>query len=131
MNVTVLQGRLVRDPEKRFTGSNVPVTSFTIAVDRERKDKDGNRPSDFIDCVAWRNTAEFIDKWFAKGDLILVQGTLQQRKYEDRQGNKRTAIEVLVEKVNFCGRKSVKDMNEDAYHAELVPIEADDEGLPF
>ena len=100
LNSIVLQGRLVRDPDLRSTGSGKRVCAFTVAVDR------GRTPgTDFINCAAWEKDAEFISKYFFKGDLILVQGQLQTRQYEDRNGSKRTAYEVVVREVNFCGGK--------------------------
>lgn len=102
INNVVLMGRLTADVGLRTTTSGTSVASFTIAVERNYKDK----KTDFIDIVAWRNTAEFVSKYFHKGDMIAVEGSIQTRKYEDKDGNKRTATEIVVENVSFCGSKS-------------------------
>lgn len=105
LNCVVLNGRLVNDPELKTTASGISVVSFTIAVARDFVKAREERQADFIDIVAWRNTAEFISKFFFKGSLIAVQGVLQTRMYEDKNGNKRKAVEVVADKVNFCGSK--------------------------
>lgn len=105
MNVCILMGRLTFDPELKRTPSGVSVTSFTVAVQRNYVAKGEERQSDFIDVVAWRNTAEFISKYFRKGQMIAVQGSIQTRSYQDKQGNKRKAVEVLADKADFCGDK--------------------------
>lgn len=104
-NVCVLQGRFVADPELKTTGSGTPVTTFRLAVDRSYTPKGEERKADFIDITAWRNTAEFACKYFAKGDLCIASGSLQTRNYEDKNGNKRTAYEVVASEINFCGGK--------------------------
>ena len=102
LNHITLMGRLVRDPELRRTGSGVAVASFRIAVDRDYSPKDGGeRKADFIDCVAWRQTGEFISKYFAKGRMIVVDGRLEMRDWTDKEGNKRTSAEVIVENAYF------------------------------
>ena len=106
LNICALMGRLVADPELRTTQSGISVTSFRIAVDRNMTDSSGSRQTDFIDIVAWRGTAEFVCKYFTKGQMIAVNGSIQTRSYEDKQGNKRTAVEVVAENVNFCGSKN-------------------------
>lgn len=106
LNVAVLQGRLVADPELRTTQGGTSVCSFRIAVDRNFSDQSGQRQADFIDIVAWRGTAEFVCKYFSKGQLIALNGRIQTRSYEDRNGNKRTAVEVVADNVSFCGSKS-------------------------
>lgn len=105
LNVVVLMGRLVADPELRRTQSDLAVCSFRIAVDRSYSNKSGERQADFIDIVAWRGTAEFVCKYFTKGQMIAVEGSIQTRSYEDKQGNKRTAVEVVANNVSFCGSK--------------------------
>lgn len=105
INVAVLMGRLVADPEMRRTQSDLPVCSFRIAVERNYASKTGERQADFIDIVAWRNTAEFVCRYFTKGQMIAVNGSIQTRSYEDKQGNKRTAVEVVADNVSFCGSK--------------------------
>lgn len=106
LNKIFLQGRLVADPELRHTPSGVPVASFRLAVDRDFKSKDsGERTADFVNIVAWRSTGEFVSKFFTKGRLALVEGRLQMRDYTDRDGNKRTAAEVVADNVYFCDSK--------------------------
>ena len=106
MNHVVLMGRLVKDPELRHTQSGLPVVSFRIAVDRRFSPKEGGeRQADFIDIVAWRGTAEFVQKFFTKGRMIAVQGHLQVREWQDKDGNKRWATEVVAENVHFTGEK--------------------------
>lgn len=102
LNNTVLMGRLTADPELRTTNNGTEVTSFCIAVDRVGQEKH----TDFIDCVAWRNKAEFITKYFSKGDLIAITGAIQTRYYEDKNGSKKKAVEVMVTGVSFCGNKT-------------------------
>ena len=97
LNHITLMGRLVRDPELRYTQSQIPVASFTVACDRDF----GERQTDFIDCVAWRQTAEFVSKYFRKGSMAVVSGRLQSRKWEDRDGNKRVNWEVIADTVYF------------------------------
>lgn len=103
LNKVILMGRLTREPELRHTQSDIPVTSFTLAVDRGFKD---GQNTDFINIVAWRGTAEFVAKWFTKGQLVAVSGRLQVRTYQDRDGNTRTATEVVADEVYFAERKS-------------------------
>jgi len=106
LNCAVLMGRLVADPELRTTTSGISVTSFRIAVDRSFVRQGEERQADFIDIVAWRQTAEFVSRYFRKGSMIAVQGSIQTRNYEDKQGNKRTAVEVVADNVSFCGSKA-------------------------
>ena len=102
LNHITLMGRLVADPELRRTGSGVAVASFRIAVDRDFAPKDGGeRKADFISCVAWRQTGEFISKYFTKGRMIVVDGRLEMRDWTDRDGNKRTTAEVIVDNAYF------------------------------
>lgn len=115
MNSIVLVGRLVADPELRTTQSGIPVCSFRIAVDRRFSSQGGERQADFIPCVAWRQQAEFVARYFTKGRLIGVQGSLQSRSYEDQQGNKRTAYEVQCDQVQFVGSKSESGGQPNAY----------------
>ena len=103
MNKVILMGRLTADPELKHTQSGTAVTSFTVAVERKFKDSDGNKVTDFINCVAWRRTAEFISKWFTKGRMIAVVGHIQTRSYTDRDGKSRIAVEVYVDECNFTG----------------------------
>lgn len=101
LNKVILMGRLTRDPEMRYTQSNTPVTSFTLAIDRDRKGPNGERQTDFIDCVAWGKQAEFVKSWFAKGMMAIVVGRIQSRNWQDKNGNKRTSIEVNTDEVKF------------------------------
>ncbi len=102
LNRIILMGRLTRDPELRHTQSGTPVASFSLAVDRDFKSRDGGeRATDFIDIVAWRNTAEFVSKYFAKGRMAVVEGRLQIRDWTDRDGGKRRSAEVVADNVYF------------------------------
>ncbi len=105
LNVAILQGRLVADPELRYTPNNIAVTSFTIAVDRSYVKSGTERQADFIDIVAWRSTAEFICKYFHKGQMIAIQGSIQTRSYTDSQGIKRKAFEIVADNVHFSDSK--------------------------
>ena len=106
LNHIVIMGRLVRDPELRRTGSGVAVASFRVAVDRDFAPKDGGeRKADFIDCVAWRQTGEFISKYFTKGRMIVVEGRLEMRDWTDKEGNKRTTAEIVVANAYFGDSK--------------------------
>ena len=134
LNRIDIMGRLVRDPELRHTSSNIPVASFTLAVDRDRKNESGEKETDFIDVVVWRHTAEFVSKYFTKGSMAVVSGRLQMRKWQDKDGNNRTSAEVQADNVYFGEAK--KDGGESA-----APVAADptnfavtnepDEGLPW
>ncbi|MCI8653535.1 MAG: single-stranded DNA-binding protein [Angelakisella sp.] len=105
-NKAILIGRLTADPELKQTTSGIYLVNFQIAVDRRFKGQDGERKADFITIVCWRQQAEFVSKYFHKGDAIGIEGTIQTRNYEDRQGNKRTAVEVVADNVFFVGGKS-------------------------
>ena len=105
LNHIVLMGRLTRDPELRRTGSGVAVTSFTIACDRDFG-QNGQKETDFIDITAWRNTAEFVDKYFTKGRMAVVSGRLQIRKWKDKDGNDRKSAEVVADNVYFGDSKT-------------------------
>lgn len=112
LNHIVLMGRLTRDPELRYTQSQVPVASFRIAVDRDFGGRGEDRQTDFIDIVAWRSTGEFVNKYFHKGSMIVVSGRLQMRDWTDRDGNKRTSAEVVADNVYF-GESSRRDNSGD------------------
>ena len=101
LNKIILMGRLTRDPELRKTQSGTAVASFSLAVDRDYKDQSGEKETDFIDVVAWRNTAEFVSKYFTKGRMAVVEGRLQIRDWTDRDGGKRRSAEVVAENVYF------------------------------
>lgn len=150
LNQIVIMGRLTRDPELRRTGSGIAVTSFTLAVDRDFSGKDsGEKETDFIDCVAWRQTGEFVSKYFAKGRMAVVTGRLQIRGWTDKDGNKRRTAEVISDSVYFGDSKKESDSgssyggnsyNAPGYNApgyagppqnDFAEIEDDDAQLPF
>ena len=127
LNHIVVMGRLTRDPELRNTQSGTPVASFTVACDRDFKDKNtGERATDFIDCVAWRSTGEFVGKYLAKGRMAVVEGRLQLRDWTDKEGNKRRSAEIVADNVYFAdsrpkdeqdpgGKESQKAGSEDSF----------------
>lgn len=124
LNRINLMGRLTKDPELRATNSNKPVATFTLAVDRDF----GEKATDFINVVAWNQTANFVKNYFGKGQMMTVSGRLQSRKWEDRDGNKRTEWEVVADAVYFCGDKSRAEKADKPVFEEL----SDDDGdLPF
>lgn len=106
LNKVILMGRLTADPELRQTPGNVSVLQFNVAVDRNFVAQSGERETDFITCVAWRQTAEFVNKYFKKGDMIAVEGNLRTRNYDDKNGVKHYMTEVYVDSVYFCGSKN-------------------------
>ena len=112
LNHIVIMGRLTRDPELRRTGSGIAVASFTVAVDRDFSGRDGGeRETDFIDCIAWRQTGEFVSKYFTKGSMIVVSGRLQIRNWNDKDGNKRRSAEVVADNVYFGESKRSEGSN--------------------
>lgn len=126
MNKVTLIGRLTADPEFRTTANNTSVSSFTLAVDRRFKDANGNKQTDFIKCVAWKTTADFIVKYFKKGNKMALVGSLQVRSYE-QDGQKRTISEVIVDEVEFCESKA-----ENSGNTDTKPVDYGDGGkLPF
>ena len=141
LNKIFLMGRLTRDPELRRTGSGTAVTSFSLAVDRDFKGQNGEKETDFIDVVAWRNTAEFVSKYFSKGRMAVVEGRLQTRKWQDKEGNNRVAVEVIADNVYFGDSKSEggsRPNSTTSYAApatdnnnDLAEIGEDDGELPF
>lgn len=134
-----LQGRLTADPELRHTASGVAITSFTLASDTGRKTKDGAKITNFIDCVAWRNTAEFACKYLTKGRLVVVDGEIASRSYEDKDGNRRKAVEITVDSIHFCDSKKdgqnagrsddFADYSGDS--GDFAEFSGDDGDLPF
>lgn len=110
LNKIIIMGRLTRDPELRYTAQNTPVCSFTVAVDRDYA-SNGEKQTDYIDCVAWRAGGEFVSKYFTKGNLIVVDGRLESRKWQDRDGNKRTSWEINADHCYFGGAKRDSDGN--------------------
>lgn len=135
LNKVFLQGRLVADPELRHTQQGTPVASYRLAVDRGYKSKDPNaQNADFVNVVSWRNTAEFVSRYFTKGRMMLVEGRLQMRDYTDKDGNRRVAAEIVTDNVYFCDSRKDENgadsglLQESAGFSEL----ADDDGdLPF
>ena len=116
LNHITIMGRLTRDPELRRTGSGIAVASFTVAVDRDfGKNENGEKETDFIDCVAWRNTAEFVSKYASKGRMVAVSGRLQIRGWTDKDGNKRRTAEVVADNVYFGDSKRESDNGGNAY----------------
>ena len=116
LNHITIMGRLTRDPELRRTGSGIAVTSFSLAVDRDFAPKDGGeRGCDFIDCVAWRQTGEFVSKYFTKGSMAVVSGRLQIRDWTDKEGNKRRSAEVVADNVYFGSSKRDNDGDRSSY----------------
>lgn len=127
LNKIVIMGRLTRDPELRQTGSGTSVASFTLAVDRDYSGRDGGeKETDFIDVVAWRHTAEFVDKYFSKGDMAAVVGRLQIRSWTDKDGNKRRSAEVVADSVYFGGSKR---RDSDTVQGHGVAVKADDDDM--
>ncbi|MGN0974595.1 MAG: single-stranded DNA-binding protein [Gemmiger sp.] len=120
LNVVAIMGRLVADPQMRQTQTGKNVASFRIACDRGRKDANGQSQADFFDVVAWDRSAEFVCRYFQKGSLIVVDGRLQSRQYQDKNGNNRTAIEIVAGNINFAGPKS---SNSGAMGAPAAPVE--------
>ena len=116
LNHIVIMGRLTRDPELRRTGSGIAVASFTVAVDRDfGKNENGEKETDFIDCVAWRNTAEFVSRYASKGRMVVVSGRLQIRGWTDKDGNKRRTAEVVADNCYFGDSKRDSDNGGNAY----------------
>lgn len=119
LNSIILIGRIVRDLELRQTNSGIPVLSFTVAVERKEKAPNGERPVDFIDCVAWRSVAESISRYFGKGRLIVVQGSLNIENWTDKSGNSRKNARVTVNNFHFCGEKRDTNREQANQEAEL------------
>ena len=146
LNHIVIMGRLVRDPELRRTGSGVAVTSFTLAVDRDfGKNENGEKETDFIDCTAWRQTGEFVSKYFSKGRMAVASGRLQIRNWTDKDGNKRRSAEVVADNVYFGDSKNGNAPVDGGYEAlyesmkngtfntdsDFAMLEGEDDALPF
>lgn len=129
LNTVIIMGRLTADPELRKTQNGTAVSSFTVAVERRFQ----REQTDFINVVAWKQTAEFVEKYFHKGDMIALRGSIQQRNYEDKNGNKRTAVEVVADEVSFCGSKGENTQKNGAQfteHDDFEEIPVTDD-LPF
>ena len=137
LNCVTLIGRICCDIENRTTTSGKSVATFRIAVDRSFVKQGEERQADFITIVAWGSTADFVAKWFSKGSMIAIQGRIQTRNYEDNNGNKRTAFEVVATEVSFCGSKNEtnpgQNQNQPTYSPAPTDFEeiGDDEDLPF
>ncbi len=129
LNKVMLMGRLTKDPELRYTSNNIAVCSFTIAVDRNFVKQGEQKQADFINCQAWRSTAEFISKYFAKGRMIAVVGAIQTRTWDDTEGKKHYATGVVVNEVSFTGEKADAQSNT-TIESGFTQIDSDDE-LPF
>ena len=145
LNKIFIMGRLTRDPELRHTNSGTAVASFTLAVDRDVKDQSGNRATDFINCVAWRQSAEFVSRYFTKGRMAVVEGRLQMRNWTDKNGNKRVSAEVVADNVYFGDSNKTSGGEEQAPNAgyggyqqtqygeygDVAENDDDGSGLPF
>lgn len=142
INTVALMGRLTYEPELRKTPNGVSVISFQIACDRNYQRSGEERKSDFIDCTAWRQTAEFIERYFHKGSMIAVEGSIQTENYTDKDGNKRKQVQVVANNVSFCGSRSESGANNQAYsqpvpsyanadNSDFEEIVDDDDDLPF
>lgn len=130
LNNVAIMGRLTADPELKNTADGTSVCSFTIAVDRDYVKRGEDRQADFIEIVAWRQTAEFVGKYFHKGSLIAVNGSIQTRNWEDKNGNKRKAVEVRADVVHFCGKEKEETAKETPTNNDYYEIE-DEEDMPF
>lgn len=136
LNKIFIMGRLTRDPELRRTQNGTAVTSFSLAVDRDFKNADGTKDTDFIDVVAWRATAEFVAKYFTKGRMAVVEGRLQMRDWTDKEGNKRRNAEVLADNIYFGDSKKETEDRDGRYggagrSSGLSEIDEEDGDLPF
>ena len=140
LNKILIMGRLTRDPELRRTGSGTAVTSFSLACDRDFKSQSGDKETDFIEVVAWKNTAEFVSKYFSKGRMAVVEGRLQIRDWTDKSGNKRITAEVVADNVYFADskRSESNDNQKENFNAlsgrlsdDFVPISEEDGEIPF
>ena len=135
LNKIILMGRLTRDPEMRHTQSGTKVAAFTLAVDRDYKDQNGEKETDFIDIVVWRGTAEFVCKYFTKGRMAAVEGRLQIRDWTDKDGGKRRSAEVVAESVYFADSKKSESTPQyaepDQHGGEFAEVGEEDGELPF
>ena len=132
LNKIILMGRLTRDPELRRTQGGTAVASFSLAVDRDFKGQNGEKETDFIDIVAWRNTAEFVSKYFSKGRMAIVEGRLQLRDWTDKDGIKRRNAEVIADNVYFGDSKHSEQPDQAAQSQNFAPLDNFDPGdLPF
>lgn len=133
LNHIIVMGRITKDPEMRYTQSQTPVASFTIACDRDYQQGGSERQTDFVSCIAWRQTAEFVSKYFAKGSMAIVSGRLQIRDWNDREGNKRKSAEIVADNIYF-GESKRRDADAPTTDVSTTSFQelADDDGeLPF
>lgn len=135
LNRIILMGRLTADPELKSTSSGTEVCSFTIAVDRDYQRAGEEKQTDFIDVVAWRSTAEFVSRYFTKGRMIVVQGSLQSRRWQDRDGNKRVSWEVQADRIYFAGEKPDGGREiasrDEARGTPITPHSSDEDFVPL
>ena len=133
LNKVALMGRLTKDPEMRYTQAQTAVTSFSLAVERDAKSRDGDREVDYINCVAWRSSAEFVEKYFHKGSMAVVAGRLQIRNWQDKEGNNRQSAEVVVDNIYFGDSKRSDDSGSVPLNGSMFKDLEDDshEDLPF
>lgn len=132
LNKIIIMGRLTKDVECKRTQGGTAVANFTLAVDRDFKGQNGEKSTDFIECVAWKNSAEFVSKYFGKGKMAIVSGRLQFREWEDKDGKKRKSAEVVAENVYFGDSKTNLDIESlPATAGEFAEIEEEDGELPF
>lgn len=133
LNLAVIMGRLTATPELKQTQSGIAVTTFTVAVQRSFTAANGEKQTDFLNVVAWKNQAEFVSKYFQKGQMIALKGSIQTRKYEDKDGNKRTAVEIVANEISFCGEKNEESENKRNFDFAKAMFDSDDEDedLPF
>ena len=130
INNVVLMGRLTKDPELRHTGTGKPVATFTVAIDEDFVNSDGEKKCNFLNIVAWGNTAEFVSKYFHKGNMIALQGRITSRTYE-QDGNKRYITEVVAEKISFTGERTVQSQGGDGDSDDFIPLDENDDDLLF
>ncbi len=123
MNKVILIGRLTRDPELRYTGSNTPVATFSLAVNRSFTNQNGEREADFINCVVWRKLAETVKNYLSQGSQVAVEGRIQTRNYDDQNGQRRYVTEVVVENIDFVGTKrdNSQSSNQPNFNSQTVP----------
>lgn len=141
INTVALTGRLTYEPELKATQSGVSVIRFQMAVDRKYQAQGQERQADFIDCIAWRQTAEFISRYFHKGDMIGVEGSIQTSNFTDKDGNKKKSVDVVANNVSFCGSKQQSNSNSNlnvapptyasADNSDFEEIVDEDDDLPF
>lgn len=131
LNNINLCGRLTKDPELKYLGNGTPVSTFTLAVNRTFKNKDGEREADFISVVVWRKQAENVANYVGKGSQVAVSGRLQTRNYENKEGQRVYITEVVAEEVHFLDSKGQKPREEQAPDQDLYPLEGDESDLPF